>query len=52
MEELEVALNFLKRTITFTATSAPQVIIISNLKEEVEIIPQLVVEKQLEPIPT
>jgi uncharacterized protein YheU (UPF0270 family) len=44
-EELEVALNFLKRTITFTIKQAPQVIVISNLEEEVEIKPQPIVEK-------
>ncbi len=46
-EELEVALNFLKRTITFTATLAPQVIVILDLEEEVEIIPQPIIEEQL-----
>jgi hypothetical protein len=44
-EELKAALNFLKKTITSTTTLAPQVIVISDLKEEVEIIPQHVVEE-------
>jgi hypothetical protein len=39
-EELEVALNFLRRPTTFTTKPTPQVIVISNLKEEVEIKPR------------
>jgi hypothetical protein len=42
-EELEVALNFLRKTTTFTTKPIPQVIIISDLEEEVEVGPQLVV---------
>jgi hypothetical protein len=44
-EELQVALNFLRITTTSTPTPTPQVIVISNLEEEVEIIPQFVVEE-------
>jgi hypothetical protein len=47
-EELKVALNSLRRTITSTTKPAPRVIIISNLKEEVEIEPQHVIEEQLQ----
>ncbi len=49
-EELEVTLNFLKRTIIFITKPASQVIIISNLEEEVEIRPQIVIKKQLQSI--
>jgi hypothetical protein len=45
-EELERALNFLRRTITSTSKPTAQVIIISDLEEEVEIRLQLVVEEQ------
>jgi len=44
-KELEATLNFLKKTITFTTTPAPQVIVISDSKEEVEIIPQPIIEE-------
>jgi cell division protein FtsX len=44
-KELEATLNFLKRTITSTAKPIPQVIVISNSKEKVEIRPQPVVEE-------
>ncbi len=44
-EELEVTFNFLKITTTFTTTPTPQVIVISDSKEEVEILSQLVVEE-------
>ncbi len=47
-EELKVALNSLRRTTTSTTKPAPRVIIISNLKEEVEIEPQHVIEEQLQ----
>lgn len=49
-EELEVTLNFLKRTIIFITKPASQVIIISNLEEEVEIRPQIVIKEQLQSI--
>jgi hypothetical protein len=42
---LETTLNFLRKTITSTTTPTPQVIIISDSKEEVEIIPQPIVEE-------
>jgi hypothetical protein len=45
-EELEEALDFLKRTTTSTSKPTPQVIVISDLKE-VETKLQLVVEEQL-----
>ncbi len=45
-EELEEALNFLRRTTTSTSKPTPQVIVISDL-EEVEIKLQLVIEEQL-----
>jgi hypothetical protein len=44
-EELEVVFNFLKKTITSTIALTPQVIIILDSKEEVEILSQLVVKK-------
>lgn len=44
-EELEVVLNFLKKTITSTITLTPQVIIILDSEEEVEILSQLVAKK-------
>ncbi len=47
-EELKIALNFLKRTTTTIAspTLTPQVIIISNSREEVETLFQPIVEEQ------
>jgi hypothetical protein len=51
-EELKIVLNFSRRTIIFTTKLAPQVIVILDLEEEVEIIPQHVVEKQPELVPT
>jgi hypothetical protein len=42
-EELEATLNFLRKTSTFTTKPIPQVIIISNLEEEVGVGLQLVV---------
>jgi hypothetical protein len=39
------------RTTTSTTTLAPQIIVISNLKEEVEILQQPIVEEQLEQVP-
>jgi hypothetical protein len=36
-------LNFLRKTITFIAKPIPQVIVILDLEEEVEVGPQLVV---------
>ncbi len=45
-EELKVALNFLRNTITSTTKPTPQVIVILDSKEEVEILPQFVVEEQ------
>jgi hypothetical protein len=36
-EELEVALNFLRKTNTSIAKPIPQVIVISNSEEEVEV---------------
>ncbi len=47
-EELETKFDSLKKTTTSIATLAPQVIIISDLEEEVEIIPQQHVEEQPE----
>jgi len=38
-KELEATLNFLRKTINSTAKPAPQVIVISNSKEELEIKP-------------
>ncbi len=49
-EELEVALNFLRRTTTSIAKPRPYVIAISYSKEKVEIKPQLVIEKPLQSI--
>jgi hypothetical protein len=46
-EELKIALNFLRITITSIVKPTPQVIVISYSKEEVDIRPQLVVEEQL-----
>jgi hypothetical protein len=36
-EELEVTLNFLRKTTIFTTKLVPQVIVISNSEEEVEV---------------
>jgi hypothetical protein len=44
-EELEAALNILKRTIMFTTKLVPHVIVISDSKEEVEIRPQPIIEE-------
>jgi hypothetical protein len=41
-EELEAALNVFRITTTFIVTPAPQVIVISNSKEQVENLSQLV----------
>ncbi len=49
-EELEVTLNFLRKTTTFTTKRIPQVIVISNLEEEVEVGPQPIVHEQLQPV--
>jgi hypothetical protein len=49
-EEFEVALNFLRRTITDMTKPTLQVIVISNLEEQVEIGPQPVIEEQLQTI--
>jgi hypothetical protein len=49
-KELEVALNFLKRTATSTTKPILQIIIISDSEEEVEIGPQSVVEEQVQSI--
>jgi hypothetical protein len=43
--ELEATLNFQNRTIMFIAKLVLHVIVISDSKEEVEIIPQPVVEE-------
>ncbi len=50
-EELEVALNFLRKTITSTTKPIPQVIVILNLEEEVEVGPQPVTQEQPQPVP-
>lgn len=53
IRELEVAFYFLTRTTTSIEALAPQVLIISKEEEEeeVEILSQLIVEKQLEQTP-
>jgi hypothetical protein len=51
-EELEATLNFSRRTITFTTKPISHVIVISYLKEEVEIRPQPIVEEQPQLVPT
>jgi hypothetical protein len=51
-EEWEATLNFLRRTITSTAKPIPQVIIILDLEEEVEVRPQPTVEEQLQLVST
>jgi hypothetical protein len=43
-EELEATLNFMRKTFTSITKLAPQLIIISNSDEEVEITPQLVIK--------
>ncbi len=48
MEEIEVTLNFLRRTITSIIKPAPHVIIILDSKEEMEIRPQPIVDEQLQ----
>ncbi len=47
-EELKIAFNFLKNTTTSTTKPTLQVIVILDSKEEVEILPQFVVEEQIE----
>jgi len=49
-KELKATLNFLRRTTTFIAKLVPQIIVISNSKEEMEIKLQLVIEEQLQSI--
>jgi hypothetical protein len=44
--ELEPTLNFLGQTITFIPTLEPQLIVILDLEEEVEIILQPIAEEQ------
>jgi len=44
-EELKATLNFIKKTISSVTKPVPQVIVISNLEEEVEVGPQFIVEK-------
>jgi hypothetical protein len=44
-EELEATLNFLKKTTTSIVKPVPQVIIISDSKEEVEVGPQVIIEE-------
>jgi hypothetical protein len=51
-KELEVALNFLKKIATFIAKPIPQVIVILDSKEEVEVGPQSIVEEQLQSVST
>ncbi len=51
-EELEATFNFLTKTITSATTPAPQILVISNSEEEVEIIPQFVVEEQTKQVST
>jgi hypothetical protein len=51
-EELEATLNFLRKTTMSTTKPIPQVIVISNSKEEVEIKPQHVVEENSKLVPT
>jgi hypothetical protein len=41
-------LNFLRKTITFTTKPIPQVIVISDLEEDMQVGIQLVVEEQLQ----
>ncbi len=50
-EELEVALNFKKKTTTFTTKPIPQAIIILDSEEEVEVGAQPIVQEQPQPIP-
>jgi hypothetical protein len=45
-EELEATLNFPRTTITSTSKLVPQIIVISNSKEEVEVGPQPIVQEQ------
>jgi hypothetical protein len=45
-EALQVTLNFLRKTITSTTRLVPQVNVILDSKEEVEVGPQLVVQEQ------
>ncbi len=45
-EELEPNLNFRGRTVTFIPTLEPQLIVISDLEEEVEIILQSIAKEQ------
>ncbi len=44
-EELEATLNFLRKPTTSTTKPIPQVIVISNSKEEVQVGPQPVIEE-------
>jgi hypothetical protein len=44
-EELKATFNFLRITTTSTTTPIAQVIVISNSEEEMEIIPQSIVEE-------
>jgi hypothetical protein len=45
-EELEATLNFPRTTITSTSKLVPQIIVISNSKEEIEVGPQPIVQEQ------
>jgi len=49
-KKLEIAVNFLKKTTISTRNPKPQVIVISNSEEEVEVGPQLVVWEQPQPV--
>jgi regulatory protein YycH of two-component signal transduction system YycFG len=49
--ELETTFNSFKKTTTSVTTLTPQMIFISKEEEEVEILSQLIVEKQLEQAP-
>jgi hypothetical protein len=44
-EALKVALNFLRKTIISTTKSVPQVNVILDLEEEMEVGPQLVIHE-------
>lgn len=47
-EEVEATLNFLSRTITSIVKPTPQIIVILDSKEEMEIRPQPIVKEQLQ----
>jgi hypothetical protein len=46
-KKLDIRLNFLKKTITSIAKPIPQVIIILDSEEEVEVGPQPIIKEQL-----